>query len=266
MLGSLKHKAKMAVQPDYRKRHTEIMKLYGLARHTRAATDLLGPEIQLLDAASFLVMNEEIFEKQIYRFPADTETPCILDGGANIGLSAIYFKQLYPKSQVIAFEPDPEVFAVLSGNLRAFGFDDVELVKKALWSSETTLSFMQEGADAGRVGNLLPEHNVVKVETVRLRDYLDRPVDLLKLDIEGAETEVVLDCADRLANVKNLFIEYHSFTDKPQTLAPLLEAVTQSGFRLYIHPIAASPQPFCRRSENYGMDMQLNIFGYRPKA
>ena len=66
-----------------------------------------------------------------------------------------------------------------------------------------------------------------------------------------------------LGNVENLFVEYHSFVDKPQTLDQLVSMLTEAGFRLHIHPPVTSPQPFIRRDVNLGMDMQLNVFAFR---
>lgn len=182
--------------------------------------------------------------------------------GANIGLSVLYFKDLYPNSTIVAFEPDEEVFSVLQRNIERSGYQDVELFRRALWSAETSLSFMNEGADGGRIARGGDARGKI-VQTARLRDYLDRRVDLLKIDIEGAETEVLKDCVDVLGNVDNLFVEYHSFVDGPQTLHEITDILAKAGFRLHIHPPVTSPQPFIRRNVHLGMDMQLNIFAFR---
>jgi FkbM family methyltransferase len=207
-------------------------------------------------------MYKEIFGQQIYRFRTNTETPYIIDGGANIGLSALYFKQIYPMSKVVAFEPDDKVFPVLQRNMQRWGHKDIELFCRALWSSETSLSFMAEGADGGRVATSSDSGNKT-VRTVRLRNYLDRRVDFLKLDIEGAETEVLVDCADLLVNVEHIFVEYHSIVGSPQTLHTIAGILSDAGFCLNIHSPLASPQPFVDRSSNLGFDLQLNIFAFR---
>lgn len=67
-----------------------------------------------------------------------------------------------------------------------------------------------------------PNGEIYKVPTVRLRDYLKQSVDFLKIDIEGAETQVIQDCSDLLANVKNVFIEYYLFNKDPQELNVLI--------------------------------------------
>jgi hypothetical protein len=71
------------------------------------------------------------------------------------------------------------------------------------------------------------------VRTVRLRDYLDQPIEFLKLDIEGAEVPVLLDCSDRLEQVEHLFVEYHSFIGLPQPLDCLISILRSAGFRFY---------------------------------
>jgi len=261
----LKHLAKLGLKQGYRQKYLALQKLKNTPRYTLTSTNILGlgTEIELVDAASFLFMYKEVFKQQIYRFKAKNAQPIIIDGGANIGLSILYFKQLYPDSRIIAFEPDDKVFNTLEKNIYKSGFSNIELVKKALWTSETFLEFMSERADAGRVTQLESDRPSYQVPTVRLRDYLTNPIDFLKLDIEGAETEVIKDCQDLLVNVENLFIEYHSFVNEPQTLHLIVNILFEAGFRLHIHPPATSPQPFYHRNVHLGMDMQLNIFAFR---
>jgi len=108
-------------------------------------------DFQYLDSASLLFIYDEIFNKQIYNFKTDRKSPVIIDAGANIGLSVIYFKLKFPEAQITAFEPDEEVFSVLKNNMASFGFKGLSLIKKGLWKEETTLTFNSEGADAGRI-------------------------------------------------------------------------------------------------------------------
>lgn len=262
-ISLLKHLCKLLVQPKYRKHHFALKQITNLPRYTSGSTSLFETEFELVDSASFLFMYREIFIQQIYRFQAQSQNPLIIDGGANIGLSLLYFKQLYPDSRIIAFEPDIQVFHTLKRNVNNFNLLNIELVNKAIWNSETELEFMSEGADGGRILNIEAGTTTYKVSTIRLCHYLNEPVDFLKLDIEGAETEVIQDCQDLLFNVRNLFIEYHSFVGKPQTLPTIINILSNVGFRLHIHPPVTSPQPFYHRHVHMGMDMQLNIFAFR---
>jgi hypothetical protein len=125
------------------------------------------------------------------------------------------------------------------------------------------LPFTVEGADAGSVVRADNSGAVRVVETVRLRPYLETGVDFLKLDIEGAETEVLEDSADLLGNVKCVFVEYHSFVDKPQTLHTVAGILSGAGFRLHVHSELVSPTPFQKRESYLGMDMLLHLFGFR---
>lgn len=84
------------------------------------------------------------------------------------------------------------------------------------------------------------------------------------MDIEGSEYIVLEESKDYLKNVKNIFVEYHSFIGKVQYLAELLALFKNAGFRLNINvPGLASQTPFVSINTHSGMDMQLNIYGYR---
>ncbi len=259
-----KHWGKWLIRPTYRYQHQEIARLRSLPHYQPTVTNILGQPLEVVDGPTFVPMYKEIFEHHIYCFPTKEERPYIIDGGANIGLSVLYFKKLYPNSRIIAFEPDDRVFAALKNNVEQSGYRDITLLCRALWSSETKLNFMSEGSDAGRLCQGDDASNQV-VRTARLRDYLNRQVDFLKLDIEGAETEVLKDCADSLNNVENLFVEYHSFSKEPQTLHTITSILTSAGFRLHVtQPRSLSPEPFMKRYASLGMDLQLNIFAFRP--
>lgn len=256
------HWGKCLTDAGYRHTARELAQLEGVPRYQPTTTRVLGQELEVVDSASFIFMYREIFEQEIYRFRARTEAPYIIDCGSNIGLSVLYFKKLYPACRIVAFEPDDRIFAVLQRNIRRSGHEDVELHCRALWTEETSLSFMSEGADGGRLATEGDSRDKM-VRTVRLSDYLDGHVDFLKLDIEGAETEVLADCADKLSNVENLFVEYHSFANQPQTLHVLTGLLAEAGFRLHVHPQGMSPRPFISRNVYGRMDMQLNIFAFR---
>jgi|WetSurMetagenome_2_1015567.scaffolds.fasta_scaffold42177_3 FkbM family methyltransferase len=241
----------------------ELARLRPLPRYTETTTSIFGRTFRILDAESFYWSYKEIFEKGIYRFRADSDTPLVIDGGANVGTSILFFKRIYPKGRVIAFEADPHVFAILKENIAHFALTDVTLHNKALWNAEEELFFMSEGADGGRLSNHLSDFPKVAVKAVRFSEFLMEPVDFLKLDIEGAEIEVLADCADRLGKVKNMFVEYHSFRKHDQRLDALLAILRAAGFRYQIQTQFSSPQPLIERIDQLGMDLQLNIFAYR---
>jgi FkbM family methyltransferase len=264
----LVHWGKCIVDAGYRHQSRHLARLRRVPRYQPTVTEIFGQPVEVVDSASFLSMYREIFVDEIYRFHARTDEPYIIDCGANIGLSVLYFKRLYPRARVVAFEPDANIFEVLSRNVAAQGYDaGVELHRRAVWTEETTLKFWSEGADGGRLSDMggAAAAESIEVPTARLRDFLDRPVDLLKVDIEGAETEVLEDCADRLREVENLFVEYHSFAERPQTLHRVTGLLADAGFRLHVQQVATSPRPFLSRHVEAGMDMQLNLFAFRDE-
>ncbi|MFN8238008.1 MAG: FkbM family methyltransferase [Chitinophagales bacterium] len=269
MFAAIRFLVKFIVRPAFRRTYLELRRLKGYPRYQPAESDLLGKRLTIPDTASFLFTYPEIFEKEIYRFSSHKKQPVIIDGGANIGLSVIYFKKLFPQAKIIAFEPDKKIFSILSQNMSSFGFSDVELVNKGLWNETTTLSFFSEGADSGSIQNAeLDNTTVHAIETVQLKDYLTFPeVDFLKLDIEGAETNVLLDIESRLPSVRNLFIEYHSFIGQPQTLDVILRMLTRHNFRYYLSTFGCvgQPRPYIQPASYNNMDVQLNIFAVRQK-
>jgi FkbM family methyltransferase len=235
--------------------------LAALPKYTATTTTLLGPELRLTDPATVGVQYRAIFEREEYRFDAGTDTPLILDCGANIGLATIYWKRLYPASTIIAFEADPAVFDVLSWNVARLRLTGVTLVAKAISDRDGEMSFWAEGADSGRLADVIPSQTgtLKRVPTVRLRHYLEQHIDLLKLDIEGAEVDVLLDSADRLVNVDNIIVEYHSLRGKDQRLSQLITALTSAGFRIRMWNQMPARQPFLQRPNYHGMDLQLDI-------
>lgn len=211
----------------------------------------------------FIRTYEDIWVDELYRFVSGTTSPLILDCGANIGLSVIYFKYFYPRARVVAFEPDPKIFQVLKANVASFGLLDVTLEQKALWSSEGIQLFEPDGSVGGRIAGVVRRREPIEIQTVRLRDWLDTEVEMLKIDIEGAELEVLVDCQDQLANVNYLFVEYHSQPNEPQRLDELLLILGGAGFRYHIKDANPILHPFVEEERSPYYDLQLNIFAYR---
>ncbi|RZM01189.1 MAG: FkbM family methyltransferase, partial [Pedobacter sp.] len=94
----------------------------------------------------FLHSVHELFVGEVYRFKSDKQTPYIIDCGANIGLSVIYFKELFKDAKVLAFEADPTVYKQLQKNLGEYKYNNLDLVNAAVWDSKTTLKFSSEGS------------------------------------------------------------------------------------------------------------------------
>lgn len=222
--------------------------------------------LRVPDTMSFLFQHQEIFADEYYYFETDRESPLILDCGANIGMSVLFFKELYPKARIKAFEAEAEIASILRSNLESNGIEDVEIIDKAVWINEEGVLFGSEAADSSSIYSESGQKH--RVPSIRLRDYLmkEERIDFLKIDIEGAEIKVLEDCRDALGNVQNLFVEFHSYIGHPQSLASVVKVFEENGFRYYIDTNQHRKRPFVvhRYRGNDVMDLQLNIFGYRP--
>lgn len=224
-----------------------------------------GTTIRIADIASFLSMYKSIFLDQIYDFVAPTSTPVILDCGANIGLSVLYFKRRYPRAHIVAIEADPAIATILRQNIKRAGLRQVKVIQGAVWTKNTTLSFRADHADGGSVIALDTPQSTVSVPAFDFRAYLQgvAPVTFLKMDIEGAEVDVVPHAMRTLLSIPFVFIEYHSFPGKKQMLGAILYSFEQAGYRLELQDELSSKSPFRNRSNRSGMDYQVNIFAHK---
>lgn len=214
------------------------------------------------DLQTFLGQFQEIFVGDCYKFVPRNNQPTIIDCGANIGLSCLYYSRSYPKSKVVAFEADPKILPVLKRNLESNGVDNVELVDRAVWINDGEVDFAAEGSDGG---SIYGSDNVIRVKCVRLRDILVKypRVDFLKIDIEGAEYEVVVDCKNSLDNVDNIFIEFHSWSGRDQKLGEILTVLESNRFRYFIEVPTKRKSPMTDRGRDRVIDMHMNIYGWK---
>jgi FkbM family methyltransferase len=249
-------------------RDREFIKLlikYGDAKRHAPTKVIFGKySINIPDPMSFLWQYKEIFVDEYYLFKTPNPKPVILDCGANVGMSILYFKELYPHSRIIAFEAEPAISAILESNLNTNNITGVEIVSRAVWKDSNGILFGSEGADSS---SIYSNSEKKLIPSVRLRDYLtaESSVDFLKIDIEGAETAVLDDCRANLKHVRNLFVEFHSYIGNAQGLADVISVFEENGFRYFIDTNQHRLRPFVnyRYKGNEVMDLQLNIFGWR---
>lgn len=260
-----KHLYKLATRPEYRNLALLEAQLRRRPRYTDCQAAVHGWRLSLPDAASFLFSYEEIFVKRIYAFPAPTPSPRILDLGANVGLSILFFKLLYPQAHIVAFEADPKIYGYLQKNVHDNGYGDVQLVQAAAWDSDTELTFVTEGADGGYIQQATQTPaTTIRVPAIDLAAHLrTHTYDFVKMDIEGAEERVLPACLPYLDKTPYLFVEYHSHADRKQWLPELMTLLAEAGFRLHLHSVVCSPSPFDKRVIHAGFDLQLNIFAWR---
>ncbi|OYQ63866.1 hypothetical protein B9G53_14765 [Pseudanabaena sp. SR411] len=242
----------------------DYKELKEIPRYTLAKVNFLGKELNIVDNASFLEMTKELFLKNIYDFKTDNQAPYIIDCGANIGLSVIYFKKLYPKSKIVAIEADPNIYNVLTQNILSYDFSDVQCINSAVWINSESLHFKEEGSWGGYLSSGLElEEKTIEVRALDLRKIIDRKIEFLKIDIEGAETDVLIHAQDLIVKyVDHLFFEWHSLRDERQQLGSILKYFEDNGFRYHIKESTNRETPFTNRPITR-MDSQLDCFLYR---
>jgi FkbM family methyltransferase len=229
-----------------------------------------GAELRVLDYSSFSSLFMEIFVRREYQFTFDSPAPLILDCGSNIGVSVLYFKTTYPGARIVAFEPDETAFRTLEENVRANRWDLVELHHAALHSQDGEIDCFSAPALPGSlVMSSLPqrvsgaEGKVTARQTVqslRLSPFVTEPVDLVKMDIEGAECDVMEDLArtGKLPLIKQIVLEYHHHLNAGENqMARLLALLEENGFGYQIY--APYSRPFGRRHFQ-----DILLYAYRP--
>ena len=187
----------------------------------------------------------DIFLRQDYLYPVPVaRKPFIIDCGGNVGFTVLYFKLQYPDARMLVFEPDPQNFVMLQDNLQRAGFADVELKKLAVADKEGTLNFF-----ASTVGGHIAtagDEGTIAVEAVRLSQFINEPVDILKMDIEGAETLVLrdLDASGKIENIKNIIMEFHYNAVDLNALGEVLSMLERRNFRYHIEALPGMTPSF----------------------
>ncbi len=226
--------------------------------------------ISYSDRSAFLLSVRELFIEEIYQFKTNHPAPYIIDCGSHIGMSLLYFSIHYKNARIRGFEPDPFNYELARQNVLHCGLTNAEVVNAAIWINNDKVQFVSSGDMASAIDQSAAQGSDQsgQIQAVRLRDLLNEKVDLLKMDIEGAEYEVLMDCGDKLANVENLFIEYHGDFNEMHKLNGILDLLVKNNFAYYIKEAGnIYPKPFWdHEKKEYLFDVQLNIFCFKVKA
>lgn len=198
---------------------------------------LYGFKINANSPQTLLILIKEIFIDQVYKFESKNPAPKIIDAGANVGISVLYFKSLYPEAKIIAFEPNPEAFAYLYSNIKQNGLRDVQAVNACLSDQSGKAKFYFSPKANIINGSLYPETGISymqEVEAVRLSDYLRHDaVALVKIYVEGAERLVLRDLENSgmMSQSGQYLLEYHSGAGLPDIYDALTASFRQNGFK-----------------------------------
>ena len=182
-----------------------------------AADDVNTPIWFRLYSTDSAVFNA-IFRRAEYRRLEPTETvDLVLDCGANVGYSSLYFLTKYPNCRVIAVEPDPANFDLLTRNLADYQ-PRVRLVRAGVWSHPTRLRMSDEAFGDGREwarrvreceDEEPAEFAATDIGSLLLQSGASR-ISILKIDVERAEVEIFARNYEHwLDRTDNIVIELH---------------------------------------------------------
>lgn len=170
-----------------------------------------GKALRLRKGTSDVNTLYQIGVRKEIRLPLRFAAPRIIDAGANIGLSVREFLRQYPQATVAGIEPAADNFAILERNTEEF--PGVRLFRAGLWYREEALHIENPNAQPWGY-RMTPENTVgVEISGMTIDQLLDRMgwerCEILKLDIEGAEREVLQHAASWIQKVDCILVETH---------------------------------------------------------
>jgi FkbM family methyltransferase len=157
----------------------------------------------------------QVFVERHYDVPLSFAPKVIVDAGANIGLSAVFFANKYPDARIIAIEPEEANFQMLERNVARY--PQIKPLRAALWKENGQISLFDPGC--GDHGFRVGENNVQApqrrgvIQALTVDGLLEQSgfdhADILKIDIEGAEKEVFECSAKWIGKVGVVMAELH---------------------------------------------------------
>lgn len=210
-------------------------------------------KVHYLDYSLFMYLFREVFLRQEYFFETTKDDPIILDCGSNIGMSVLFFKYLYPRSHIIAFEPNEYAYRCLEKNVEANRLGNIFLRNAAVSDKDGKIKFYVDDASPGSLVASTLKQRMPKLEktvdAVRLSTFIDREIDFVKLDVEGAEWPVLneLCLTQKIGFVRQMAIEYHHHIQPDEdNLSSFLSLLEKAGFGYQL--IADMAPPLAKKS------------------
>lgn len=224
---------------------------------------IFGRTVEAANFSALLYLYDEIFVQQEYAFETAAPRPRIIDAGANIGMTTLFFKMICPGARIDAYEPSPASFRLLERNVAANRLTDVRLHNVALAGDAGPAGlFTGPGEDTSLIASTRPERGGserTEVEAVTLSSQIDGDVDLLKMDVEGAELEVLEEVAasGKMALIHEILVEYHHNIGGGQRFSPFLALLEDEGFG---YRLKTTPR---RLRDSHGGDQDVLVWAYR---
>lgn len=157
---------------------------------------------------------EDVFINETYKVNTKSKPKLVIDAGANVGYSSVYFANRYPSARIIAIEPESDNYRLLKRNVGPY--HQVSTVQTALW--DRVIPFHVTNQNSGAWAFQVEEAKVADpglTTTTTLNRLIaasrEQFIDILKIDIEGAERHVFHSNLEWLDYVGTIVIELHDW-------------------------------------------------------
>jgi FkbM family methyltransferase len=140
---------------------------------------------------------------------AESKTPLIIDCGANIGLASIWYAQKFPRAKIIAVEPEPENYRILTMN--AANYPNIVPIQGGISDRETRLSLVNQGDAPWAWETIEADSGQVRSFTIPslLKTVPDGVLMIVKIDIEGSEVDLFRSNVEWVAHTPVIVFEAH---------------------------------------------------------
>jgi len=192
-------------------------KLMGKVELMEITNEIVKHPFWLRIPSSDMYTYAAIILNQDYKFNIGKYPSVIVDGGANIGLASIYFANQYPEAKIIAIEPEVGNFQLLKQNISPY--PNIVPLQAALWfkDGKVNLEVGNGSEDGFMTGEIQSETNntqkLHEVDAITIDSLISlyglEKIDILKIDIEGAEKEVFNNSQTWIEKVDSIIVELH---------------------------------------------------------
>ena len=174
--------------------------------------------------------------KDLYRdILGNNRCPLILDCGANIGLSSLWYANLFPDATIMAIEPEPANFLLLESNTVCF--KNIKPIKAAISSGRSGFR-LANVSDAPWAWTIV-EDEAGDIKSITVADVMSMVPNcvpfIAKIDIEGHEVELFSGAPDSLTEFPLIVCEHHDWLYAWKgTAHAIFYALSQAGVRDYL--------------------------------
>jgi FkbM family methyltransferase len=214
---------------------SNALKLYSIAKakvEKHVKFSFLPHPIYFRKNYSDLAIFEQVFINKEYDVKLNFTPKNIIDLGANVGYASLYFNYKYPNANIIAIEPETNNYNQAKKNLAPY--NNIKLLNGAVWHNNDDLFLVDNGlGEAGFMVSDNKGNSTIKSYTINdLQKQLNTSeIDIIKIDIEGAELEIFENNNDWIKQSKVIIVETHDRYRKGTSKA-VFKAIIEHDFSL----------------------------------